>query len=60
MTTIAELRELCALAAWSDDEAPGVLIAAARGIASWHPRRPPRMLPWPEDLAPDNHWLLLG
>lgn len=60
LTTIAELRELCALAAWSDGDTPGVLIAAARGIASWHPRRPPRMLPWPEDLAPDNHWLLLG
>jgi hypothetical protein len=60
LTTIAELREPCALAAWSDGQAPGVLIAAARGIACWHPRHPPRMLGWPEDLAPDNHWLLLG
>lgn len=60
LTTIAELREICALATWSDGELPGVLIAGARGVANWHPRLAPRMLPWPADMAPDNHWLLLG
>jgi hypothetical protein len=60
LTTVAELREICALATWSDGDLPGVLIAGARGIACWHPRLAPRMLPWPQDMAPDNHWLLLG
>jgi uncharacterized protein len=53
--TIAELNELCALT----ETGAGVLIAAARGLASWHPNRPPALLAWPKVMTPDNHWVVL-
>ncbi len=57
-TTIAQLTEPCALAAWPDRG--GVLMAAGRGVGFWHPTLPPAMLPWPTAMAPDNHWVVLG
>ncbi len=53
LTRIAELTEPCGLASW--DSGAGVHISAARGLARWHARLPPRMLAWPTALAPDNH-----
>jgi uncharacterized protein len=56
--TIAELTELCALAE-AGEPGGGVLIGAARGLASWHPSRPPAMFAWPRPMTPDNHWVVL-
>lgn len=56
-TTVAELREPCALAAGADGA--GVLIGAGRGAARWHTQQAPRLLAWPVPLAPDNHWVQL-
>lgn len=59
--TIAELRELCALAAWQGKAgASGVLIGSVRGVSRWHPSVPGAMLAWPQDMSPDNHWVVLG
>lgn len=60
LTPVAQLREACALTPWRDPRAAGVFIAAARGIARWHPARAPAMLPWPRALAPDNHWVVMA
>jgi len=58
LTLVAELTEPCAMATWSGGA--GVLIGAARGLARWHARLAPRMLPWPMPLAQDNHWVMLA
>lgn len=58
--TIAELKAPCALAAPGGDGRDGVLIAAERGVARWHPRVPAAMLAWPGVMNPDNHWVVLG
>ena len=57
LTLVAQLTEPCALL--SLDGAAGVALSAARGVALWHARLPPRMLPWPVPLVPDNHWVSL-
>lgn len=64
---VARLRETSALAAVTaasagvDPEAfAGVWIAAAAGVARWHPGLMPRIVQWPEPLAPDNHLALLS
>jgi hypothetical protein len=57
MTVVAELTEPCAMAPWP--KGAGALISAGRGVARWHAHLPPRMLPWPTALAPDNHWVML-
>lgn len=56
--TVARLTEPCALAAWPSPA--GVLIGAARGIARWGTQAPAAMLPWPQTMNPDNHWVVLG
>ena len=53
MTRVAELTEPCAMVDTAD--AAGVHIGAGRGVARWHARLAPQMLPWPMALAPDNH-----
>jgi uncharacterized protein len=58
LTLVAELTEPCALAPWPGGA--GVLIGAARGIARWHARLAPRMLPWPVPMVLDNHWVVLA
>ena len=60
---IAELKEMCALAV--PEAAPatgkeGVLMGSERGVAYWHPRKDPRMMPWPSAMAIDNHWVVLS
>ncbi len=55
---VADLTDPCAVATW--DQGRGVLMAGARGVARWHARQAPRMLPWPRPMAPDNHWVLLA
>ena len=57
-TLVAELTEPCAMATWPGGT--GVLLSGARGLARWHARLAPRMLPWPVALAPDNHWVMLA
>lgn len=54
MTPVARLQRAYALATGS-----GVLIAAGRGLARWHPSEPPAMLPWPAPMALDNHMVVL-
>lgn len=60
LTKVAELTEVCALANAPVDGGTATLIGSARGVALWHPTQPPRMLPWPKPMLPDNHWVLLG
>ena len=60
LTVVARVTEPCALMPWrSERGVAGVNISAARGVARWHATLPPRMLPWPVPLAPDNHWVAL-
>jgi hypothetical protein len=59
LTLVARLQEACALAA-SPGQPGGVVISAARGIGRWHPAMPAAMLPWPEPMAVDNHWIALA
>jgi hypothetical protein len=56
--TLARVTEPCALAAWPDRG--GVLIGASRGLARWDTRVAPAMLPWPQAMNPDNHWVVLA
>lgn len=60
LTTIAELGRAGALAASPADGTGDVFIAAARGMARWHRTQPPKALPWPVELAPDNHWVFVA
>lgn len=61
LTVVARVTEPCALLPWrSERGVSGVSISAARGVARWHARLAPRMLPWPVPLAPDNHWVALN
>lgn len=55
LTPVAQLQRAYALAGGD-----AVLIAAGRGLARWHPRDAPAMLPWPEPMALDNHIVMLG
>lgn len=54
LTVVARLAEAYALAA-SDGGA--VVVAAARGVGRWHPAEPAALLPWPQPMALDNHWV---
>ena len=37
-----------------------VLVATALGLGRWHPEAPPTLIPWPQPMALDNHWVLVG
>lgn len=58
LTSLGELKEVCALSGWRDANGAGLLMGAGRGLARWQANQA-RMLPWPETLAPDNHIALL-
>jgi uncharacterized protein len=58
--SIAELKEVCALAVAAPYAQSGVLLGSERGVAHWHPRSMPRMLPWPIAMTVDNHWVVLS
>jgi len=60
LTTVAAIKEAYALAPWAGPSRGGVLIATALGLGRWHPSAPPMLLPWPQPMALDNHWVLLG
>jgi hypothetical protein len=59
LTTVASLREVCALAAVSGGTR-AVALAAGAGIGRWDPRAPAVMLAWPEPVAVDNHCVELA
>jgi hypothetical protein len=59
LTRVAELTDPCALAAWGAHDG-AVLVAGARGVGRWHPKQPGAMLPWPQPMALDNHWVVMG
>lgn len=54
LTEVAKLQRAYALSTGA-----GVLIAAGRGLARWHPQEAPAMLPWPTPMALDNHMVVL-
>jgi uncharacterized protein len=57
---IAELKEMCALATPASAKLEGVLMGSERGVGYWHPRKVPRMMPWPQTMTLDNHWVVLS
>jgi hypothetical protein len=68
LTRIVELKEAYALADWTQPEGgpdpanggSGVLVATGLGLVRWHPSAEPAFLPWPQPMALDNHWVVLG
>jgi hypothetical protein len=57
LTVIAQLQDAGALTHWPQaQQAHGVLLGSARGVARWHPAQAPVFLKWPIGLALDNHW----
>ncbi len=60
LTPIVELQEAYALTGWDGpNPGGGVLVSTALGLVRWHPAAKPALLPWPEKMALDNHWVLL-
>ncbi len=64
MAVVAQLQEVGALAPWATQrmgdrpaDQSGVLLAAARGLARWHPSVAPVLLKWPGAMQIDNHWV---
>ena len=57
---VAELKEMCALATPAGTAQEGVLMGSERGVGYWHPRKDPRMMPWPTAMTLDNHWVVLS
>jgi hypothetical protein len=58
---IVELQEAYALTTWEGPSpGGGVLVATALGLVRWHPSAKPALLPWPQKMALDNHWVLIG
>lgn len=61
LTPIVELQEAYALTGWDGpNPGGGVLVSTALGLVRWHPTAKPALLPWPEKMALDNHWVLLN
>ena len=61
LTAIVQLQEAYALTAWAGPQpGGGVLVATAPGLVRWHPSAKPAFVPWPEPMALDNHWVLMG
>ena len=61
MRPIIELKAPYAMAGWQGaQDGGGVLVATAYGLGSWHPSTPPNLLPWPEPMALDNHWIVMA
>ena len=59
LTRVAELTDPCALASWGSHDG-AVLVAGARGVGRWHPQQPAALLAWPQAMALDNHWVVMG
>ena len=61
LTSIVELPEAYALTPWAGpNPGGGVLVATALGLVRWHQTARPVLLPWPEKMALDNHWVLIN
>ena len=61
MRPIIELKAPYALSSWHGaQDGGGVVVATAYGLGSWHPSTPPNLLPWPEAMALDNHWIVIS
>jgi hypothetical protein len=61
LTLVARLTEAYALSSHMSDATPdGVFISAARGAALWNPLRAAALLPWPQAMVTENHWLSLA
>ena len=61
MTAIVRMEETYALAPWSGPgKGGGVLVATAIGLVRSHPTAKPALLPWPQPMALDNHWVLIS
>lgn len=59
LQTIVEMEEAYALAPWhGPGKGGGALIATALGLVRWHPEVEAQILPWPQPMALDNHWVL--
>lgn len=59
LLVIAELERAGALATLRQDGHNGVVIAASRGLARWHPTMAPSIIRWPAAMTPDNHWIAM-
>jgi hypothetical protein len=58
LQTIVKLENAYALTNWhGPGRGGGVLVASALGIGRWHPESPPALVPWPQPMALDNHWI---
>lgn len=58
---VVKMQEAYALSAWhGPGRGGGVLVATALGLGRWHPEAPPVLIPWPQPMALDNHWVLVG
>jgi hypothetical protein len=61
MTAIVRMEEAYALAPWNGPgKGGGVLVATAIGLVRSHPTAKPALLPWPQPMALDNHWVLIS
>lgn len=59
LTPVVRMQEAYALAEWTGpDNGGGVLVATAMGLGRWHPAAKSVLLPWPQPMALDNHWVL--
>ncbi|MCX7896465.1 MAG: DUF1513 domain-containing protein [Rhodocyclaceae bacterium] len=54
LQAVVKMQEAYALAPWSKG---GFLVATAFGLGRWHPDLEPILLPWPEPMVVDNHWV---
>jgi hypothetical protein len=58
---IVDMQEAYALAPWhGPGRGGGALVATALGLVRWHPQAPAQILSWPQPMALDNHWVLIG
>lgn len=58
---VVKMQEAYALAPWhGPGRGGGVVISTALGLGRWHPEAAPLLLPWPQPMALDNHWVLMA
>lgn len=61
LQTFVEMKEAYALAPWhGPGQGGGALVATALGLVRWHPETQAQILAWPQPMAVDNHWVLIG
>lgn len=61
LLTLAELVETCAMATWlPEGGGVGLLMGAGLAVARWHAQHGAMVLPVPQGMVLDNHWVVLG